>query len=1005
MKSLLLTLIKHKKSTSEIFSIKAFHLTSSLVIALVLVFSISEVQAQISIGLSDRNGNNVARYRGDTSTNNIGNATASGDINGDGLDDFIIGAYRADVNFFASAGKIYIVFGTDEGIRASTDLSTLDGTNGFVVNGNNTSYQIGKTLSSGDVNGDGIDDVIIGAPFAESERGHVYVVYGKSSFSASVGVGSLSGTVGLTVKGIGGTNQAGSSVSSGDINNDGINDILIGASKADPNEVNSAGQTYVVYGSNGFSNTFFISDLDGTNGFTINGNANTIFSGGDLSSGDFNNDGIDDVLIGATGAKSAGLTKGGAFVLFGKSTAFATTIELSSLDGDNGFSIFGISGGDTFGSSVANGDVNGDGTDDLVIGAENLEIPWTKAGEAYVIFGKNSYASSIDLSSLDGTNGFKLTGITIQDRAGIDVTSGDVNGDNFDDVIVGAPEADAGDIDKAGATYVVFGKSSFASSISFASLNGTTGFAITGGAADDQVGFANSVGDFNGDGADEIFIGVENEDVGGSNFGGAAYVVFNTLAKKITGDEGFRMLSAPTNGTVFNELLDSVWTQGFTGADEASGTTNAWTWDQATQDWTALTNQNTNILPVGNGFLSYIFSDDDVNTAGDAGFPKMINASQYGGDGTLTTGTIAPVSDLADGEFFLMGNPYNGTIDWDRAAVTKTNLSNTVYIYDNANSTYQSWNGSVGNINLGRISAFQSFFIQADGGVGGISITEGAVINNGANNVTELLKITNVTEPKSLKISAESDDLISDAWFSFQEGGEVTKDKFDGLALQSLSSTYLQLATIIDNQELLQINALPIDQTEELSFPLHISGNIESNIAELSFEGLEAFDGWEISLFDSETEESFPIEEGSVLKIDITKVASKEFPQPKLPTPIAQKAKIVSTKYQVIIKPSTTTVNNEGTSNLPTEVSLDQNYPNPFNPSTTIAYGVPKTGKVTLEVFDILGRKVVTLLNQENRTAGRHTINFDARNLASGMYIYRLQAGNVVMTKKLTLIK
>ena len=891
MKSLLHTLIRHKKSSNEIFSIKAFMLTSGLVIALVLVFSVPEIQAQTSVSLSDRNGHNVLRYRGDEGTNNTGNATASGDINGDGLDDFIIGAYRADVNFSASAGKIYVVFGSNEGIRASTNLSTLDGTNGFVVNGNNTSYQIGKTLSSGDVNGDGIDDVIIGAPFAETERGHVYVVYGKSSFPASIGVGSLSGTVGLTIKGIGGNSQAGTSVSSGDINNDGIDDIFIGASKADPNEVNSAGQTYVVYGSNSFSSTFFISDLDGTNGFTINGNANTISSGGDVSSGDFNNDGIDDVLIGAIGAKSGGVTKGGAFVLFGKSTAFTTTIELSSLDGNNGFSIFGISESDTFGSSVANGDVNGDGTDDLVIGAENLEIPWTKAGEAYVIFGKSSYASSLDLSSLDGTNGFKLTGITIQDRAGIDVTSGDVNGDNFDDIIVGAPEADAGAINKAGATYVVFGKSSFAASISFSSLNGTTGFAITGAAADDEVGFANSVGDFNGDGVDEIFIGVENEDVGGANLGGAAYVVFNTLAKKIIGNEGFRMLSAPTNGTVFNELLDSVWTQGFTGSDEASGTANAWTWDQATQAWTTLTNQNTNTLPAGNGFLSYIFSDDNGGIAGDAGFPKMINASQYGGVGTLNAGTITPVSDLADGAFFLMGNPYIGTIDWDRASVTKTNLSNTIYIYDAANSTFQSWNGSVGNISFGRISAFQSFFIQADGGVGGISITESARINNGANNITELLKIPNTTEPKAFKISAESDGLISDAWFSFQEGGKVTKDKFDGLALQSLNPTYLQLATSIDNQELLQINALPIDQTEELSFPIHLSGKLDSTVATLYFEGLEAFDGWDISLIDSETEKTFLIEEGTILRLDITKVASKEVPQPKLPTPIIQKAK------------------------------------------------------------------------------------------------------------------
>lgn len=102
---------------------------------------------------------------------------------------------------------------------------------------------------------------------------------------------------------------------------------------------------------------------------------------------------------------------------------------------------------------------------------------------------------------------------------------------------------------------------------------------------------------------------------------------------------------------------------------------------------------------------------------------------------------------------------------------------------------------------------------------------------------------------------------------------------------------------------------------------------------------------------------------------------------------------------------SGTSVSNEPLVDLPSKVELQQNYPNPINPSTSIAFGIPETGKVTLEVFDLLGRKVATLLNGERKPAGRYTINFDARNLSSGMYIYRLQARNSIITKKLTLIK
>ena len=95
----------------------------------------------------------------------------------------------------------------------------------------------------------------------------------------------------------------------------------------------------------------------------------------------------------------------------------------------------------------------------------------------------------------------------------------------------------------------------------------------------------------------------------------------------------------------------------------------------------------------------------------------------------------------------------------------------------------------------------------------------------------------------------------------------------------------------------------------------------------------------------------------------------------------------------------------EGTESLlPTQYSLSQNYPNPFNPTTTINFALPKAGDVSLVVYDILGRKVAELING-NLAAGYHTINFNASNYASGVYFYRLQAGNFVSVKKLMLLK
>ncbi|MFN3345045.1 MAG: T9SS type A sorting domain-containing protein, partial [Chloroherpetonaceae bacterium] len=109
----------------------------------------------------------------------------------------------------------------------------------------------------------------------------------------------------------------------------------------------------------------------------------------------------------------------------------------------------------------------------------------------------------------------------------------------------------------------------------------------------------------------------------------------------------------------------------------------------------------------------------------------------------------------------------------------------------------------------------------------------------------------------------------------------------------------------------------------------------------------------------------------------------------------------------MIVKYSPSTVPTASTGTVldkPTTFKLSQNYPNPFNPTTTITYQLASSSDVKLEVFDVLGRKVATLVNAR-QNAGEHSVNFNATNLASGVYFYRLQAGSFVETKKMMLVK
>ena len=408
--------------------------------------------------------------------------SSAGDVNGDGFDDLILGAFSASPFDRMRAGESYIIYGKGGG-PGDLDLATLTAAQGFRISGANEQDYSGVAVSAaGDINNDGIDDLSVA-----THTGISYVLYGQLGTAGDVDLASLEPSRGFTLTG---ADKVGAA---GDINGDGISDLILGAAGAA-----YSGEAYVIYGKESGLGDLDLPAITAANGFKITGS--TYGEGVGISvhaAGDVNGDGLGDLIVGATGLTTGGGVTGGAYVVYGKDGGSAD-IDLATLTPAQGFRILGVADGDNAGYSVSiAGDVNGDGIDDLIIGA-NAADPGDRynAGESYLVYGKQGGLSEVDLGALTSEQGFKLSGAIANDFSGLSVGGGgDINGDGFDDLIVGALYAGEG-----GQSYVIYG-GDFTKSV-----------ANLGTAGDDTL---------TGSGGGEAFVGGLGNDVLGDPFSDA----------------------------------------------------------------------------------------------------------------------------------------------------------------------------------------------------------------------------------------------------------------------------------------------------------------------------------------------------------------------------------------------------------------------------------------------------------------------------------------------------
>ncbi|MFN8992207.1 MAG: integrin alpha, partial [Pseudomonadota bacterium] len=423
------------------------------------------------------------------------------DVNGDKFSDVIVGAPSHELvpgrGDLLARGAAYVVFGKPGGIGQNFRVADLNGNNGFMIRGADTHTKAGKSVScAGDVNGDGLGDLLIGAT-SGYDSGAAYVVFGKiGGFPPIVELASLNGTDGFKIQG-GNLDRAGLSVAAGDVNKDGFSDVIVGAF---PNS--GPGAAFVVFGkAGGFAPTLNVSGLNGANGFKISGEANVDSTGANarLAAADVSGDGFADIILGsdkgayvvygksggfapnlslsglngANGSKfvdgglriqsvaavgdingdkiadfTVGVRNGGRHVVFGKPGGFGATVNLQALGNTAGFKIAGLLDY----STAAGVDLNGDGFSDVAVSHKGHQ----NKGTVYVIYGKAGGFTNINVSSLNGTNGFRIEGEAAGGGLGVGQGAGDYNGDGIHDLLL-ASSANFS-FWMAGTSYVIYGK-------------------------------------------------------------------------------------------------------------------------------------------------------------------------------------------------------------------------------------------------------------------------------------------------------------------------------------------------------------------------------------------------------------------------------------------------------------------------------------------------------------------------------------------------------------------
>lgn len=463
----------------------------------------------------------------------------------------------------------------------------------------------------------------------------------------------------------------------------------------------------------------------------------------------------------------------------------------------------------------------------------------------------------------------------------------------------------------------------------------------------------------------------------------------------IEGNSGWRMLSAPVENMPISEITDDTRIQGFgDGFDKNLFTGYDGTGFTAPEDSLAYE------FTSGKGFILYFYNN---NEAGSSTLPVVIDITS----GSEPSGDLSVDLHADNDGWNLLGNPFSTAFDVTSITATGGSLANTVgQIWSDEDESY-----ILTSANDNKVAAGQGFFIQNDTSGAGTPATSVTLPVSGKTTGTRFYKSSQkqsafvqlALKARDLEQRREQKDISSVLYFT--DEADAGWDKWDAEKLYPLKSSYSLLNIVsLDNEKARTQDSRPFENEGEEVFFFEIESMNVNKTQVLEWNKSSNIpDSWTFTFTDNKTGTELLMDEDFSYEFIQDEVgAAQQSNQAKLKEVLTVTKSSTEPRFKITVNKGNAVTNEP--SSKPTDFTLNQNYPNPFNPTTTIYYSIPEAGEVNLTIYNVMGQRVHTLVD-ERKSAGEYRATWNATNMASGIYYYRFNFAGQVITRQMTLIK